>query len=315
MASPEVVDFIRGEKLNRPLFQKLKSTLLSINAVLHDAEGKQIVKCNVKKLLNELKDAVYDAEDLMDEVSTEALRCKLEAEFQTSTTKVRKFFTSLNPFHKRTESKLLEILERVEYLERQKDVLSLREGFGEKCLSKLPATSLVDESNVYGRDDDKETIKKLLDTDDSRSDGIGVVAIVGMAGIGKTTLTQIIYNDNKMKEVFKFDLKVWVCVSENFVFRVTKAILEAITCLSCDVGELNLLQVKLTDCLMDKKFLLVLDDVWNENYVHWEALKKPLTHGAQGSKVIVTTRNESVACTVPSYYLKQLVLIFQACIW
>ncbi|KAE8682945.1 Gibberellin-regulated family protein [Hibiscus syriacus] len=310
MASPEVIDFIRGERLNRPLFQKLESTLLSISAVLDDAEGKQIVNHNVKKWLNELKDAVYDAEDLMDEVSTEALRCKLEAESQTSTTKVRKFFSSLNPFHKRTESKLLEILERIEYLERQKDVLSLREGFGEKCLRKLPATSLVDESNVYGRDDDKEAIMKLLHTDDSSTDGIGVVAIVGMAGIGKTTLTQIVYNDNKMKEVFKFDLKVWVCVSENFdVFRVTKAILEAITGLSCDVGELNLLQVKLTDCLMDKKFLLVLDDVWNENYVHWEALKKPLTHGAQGSKIIVTTRNESVASimrTVPSYHLKQL---------
>ncbi|KAE8705715.1 putative LRR and NB-ARC domains-containing disease resistance protein [Hibiscus syriacus] len=123
MASPEVIDFIRGEKLNRPLFQKLEATLLSINAVLDDAEGKQIMNHNVKKWLNELKDAVYDAEDLLDEVSTEALRWKLEVEHQTSTTKVRRLFTSLNPFHKRTESKLVGILERVEYLERQKDVL------------------------------------------------------------------------------------------------------------------------------------------------------------------------------------------------
>ncbi|KAE8691691.1 Gibberellin-regulated family protein [Hibiscus syriacus] len=253
MASPEVVDFIRGEKLNRPLFQKLEATLLSINAVLDDAESKQIVNHNVKKWLNELKDAVYDAEDLLDEVSTEALRCKLEAEYQTSTTKVR---------------------------------------------------------SVYGRDGDKEAIMKLLQAEDLSSDGIGVVSVVGMGGIGKTTLAQIVYNDNKMEDLFKFDLKIWVCVSDNFdVFRVTKAILEGITCLSCAVGELNLLQLKLAECLMDKKFLLVLDDVWNENYVHWEALKRPLTHGARGSKIIVTTRNESVASimrTVPSYHLQQL---------
>ncbi|XP_017983153.1 PREDICTED: putative disease resistance RPP13-like protein 1 [Theobroma cacao] len=308
MASPDVLDFIRGERLNRQLFQKLEATLLSVNAVLDDAEGKQIVHHNVRKWLNELKDAVYDAEDLLDEVATEAWRCKLEAEFQSSTTKVRKFFSSLNPFNMRIESKLQEILERVEYLERQKDILSLREGFGEKKLRKLQATSLVDESSVYGRDDDKEAIIKLLLSDDSSRDGVGVVSIVGMGGIGKTALAQIVYNDNRVKEFF--DLKMWVCVSEDFdVFRVTKAILVAITSLSCEVGELNLLQVKLTECLMDKKFLLVLDDVWNENYVHWEALKRPLTHGAQGSKIIVTTRNESVASimrTVPTYHLKQL---------
>ncbi|XWS52527.1 hypothetical protein CRYUN_Cryun11dG0078400 [Craigia yunnanensis] len=308
LASSDVIDFIRGERLNRQLFQKLEAALLSVNAVLDDAEGKQIVNPNVKKWLNELKDAAYDAEDLLDEVAYEAWRCKLEAQFQSSSTKVWNFWSSLNPFQKRIESKLQEIIDRVEYLEREKDILSLAEGFGEKYLRKLPATSLVDESSVYGRDDDKKAIMKLLLSDDLSSDGVGVVPIVGMGGIGKTTLAQVVYNDSKVKELF--DLKIWVSVSENFdVFRVTKAILEAISSLSCEVGELNLLQVKLAECLMDKIFLLVLDDVWNENYVHWEALKRPLTHGAQGSKIIVTTRNESVASimrTVPTYHLKQL---------
>ncbi|XVF69633.1 hypothetical protein PTKIN_Ptkin11bG0097300 [Pterospermum kingtungense] len=226
LASPHVIDFIRD-----------------------DAEGKQIANQNVHKWLNELKNAVYDAKVLLDEVSTEAWRCKLEAQLQTSSTKIWDFWPSLKyPFQNRIESKLQEILERVEYLD------------------------------------------PFLE----RGDGIGVVPIVGMGGIGKTSLAQIVYNDNKVKELF--DLKFWVCVSENFdVFRVTKAILEAITSLSCEVRELDLLQVKLTECLMDKKFPLVLDDVWNENYVHWEALKRPLTHGALGSKIIVTTRNQSVA--------------------
>ncbi|OMP07150.1 disease resistance protein [Corchorus olitorius] len=97
MASPEVKIFIKNEGLNPQTFLKLKATLLSVNAVLDDAEGKQISNPNVNKWVNELKDAVYDAEDLLDEVATEALRCKLESEFQTqsSTAKVLPSLNSL----------------------------------------------------------------------------------------------------------------------------------------------------------------------------------------------------------------------------
>ncbi|XWS73549.1 hypothetical protein CRYUN_Cryun02cG0139100 [Craigia yunnanensis] len=87
MVSPDVTDIIREEKFNRQLFQKLEATLLSVNAVIDDAEGTQIVNQNVKKWLNELKYAVYDAQDLLEEVATEAWQCKLAAEFETNTTK------------------------------------------------------------------------------------------------------------------------------------------------------------------------------------------------------------------------------------
>ncbi|GLT60931.1 hypothetical protein SLA2020_336710 [Shorea laevis] len=129
-----------------------------------------------------------------------------------------------------------------------------------------------------------------------------------MGGIGKTTLAQLVYKDKRVKE--HFDLQAWVCVSDEFdVFRVTKTVLEAVTSSSCDMKDLNLLQVTLYEKLMGKKFLLVLDDVWNENYVHWEMLSNPFKSGVLGSMIIVTTRNDGVASimrTVPTHRLKTL---------
>jgi homoserine dehydrogenase len=154
----------------------------------------------------------------------------------------------------------------------------------------------------------KKIISLLVSDDATSHENLCVIPIVGMGEIGKTTLTQVVYNDNRMKE--HFDFEAWVCVSDEFdVYRVTKTILEAVTSLTCDMSDLNLLQDTLQDKLMAKKFLIVLDDVWNENYVECEVLSSPFKSGAQGSTIIVTTHNESIASimrTVPTHHLKKL---------
>ncbi|KAL5540437.1 hypothetical protein UlMin_044953 [Ulmus minor] len=115
-----------------------------------------------------------------------------------------------------------------------------------------------------------------------------------MGGIGKTTLAQVVFNDDEVKE--PFELKAWVCVSEEFdVCKVTKTILEAIDSRPCDLKDLNSLQVQLAKNLRGKKFLIVLDDVWRENYDDWEFMSRPFQNGGQGSKIIVTTRSDKVA--------------------
>ncbi|XP_057498261.1 putative disease resistance RPP13-like protein 1 [Actinidia eriantha] len=129
-----------------------------------------------------------------------------------------------------------------------------------------------------------------------------------MGGVGKTTLAQLVYNDGIVVE--HFGMKAWVCVSEEFdVIRVTKTILEAVTSSNYDTKDLNLLQVKLKENLRGKKFLIVLDDVWNESLGNWDILKAPFTVGACGSRIIATTRNHRVASimqTVPAYHLQKV---------
>jgi hypothetical protein len=94
LASPEVVDYLKGNKPVDRLLQKLKMELISAHAVLNDAEEKQYTNPYVKEWLDELKHAAYDADDILDRIAYEALRCKLEAESQTGTSKVCPFSTS-----------------------------------------------------------------------------------------------------------------------------------------------------------------------------------------------------------------------------
>ena len=85
IVSGEFADLFRSTKLDIALLEKLKITLMSLQAVLHDAEEKQITNPVVKQWLEMLHDAVFEAEDLFDEINTKALQSKVEAEYETRT--------------------------------------------------------------------------------------------------------------------------------------------------------------------------------------------------------------------------------------
>ena len=102
----------------------------------------------------------------------------------------------------------------------------------------------------------------------------------------------------------KLLLRMWVCVS--LEFNVTELVREILKSafdashIKRDISNLSIdqLQTSLRNILKDKKFLLVLDDVWNSDLSKWNELKDFLSVGAAGSKIIVTTRNTSVALIV-----------------
>ncbi|XBI32430.1 hypothetical protein VPH35_055883 [Triticum aestivum] len=124
---------------------------------------------------------------------------------------------------------------------------------------------------------------------------IMVVAIVGVGGIGKTTLAQKVFNDEAVQG--DFSKKIWLSVNQNFseVELLRRAIIE-LRGGSQPVGNAKAtLQRTLKEALIGHKTFLIMDDVWN--YRSWEdVLKTPLVNAAApGSYVLITTRDEGVA--------------------
>ncbi|MED6149552.1 hypothetical protein PIB30_063634 [Stylosanthes scabra] len=266
------------------LLRNLKRSLQVVRPVLDDAEQKQIKgDQEVKKWLVDLQDALYMTDDLLDELSTKAATA---TPTQTDPGNYSSWCSSVVDSILGDSDVMINsmqyIVDKLESIVEEKNGLGLKEKpvKGLEDMSWRIQSSLVGSSDIIGRDNDKEAIIELL-LDETCDAKISVIPIVGMGGVGKTTLAQLVYNDAKVEG--KFDIRAWVCVSEQF-----------------DIVK-----------LMEKKFLIVLDDMWidNSNSRQWKTLQKPFQYGKKGSKVLITTRNDTAADvvrTMKAYHLSLL---------
>ncbi|XP_043714810.1 putative disease resistance protein RGA1 [Telopea speciosissima] len=297
--------------------RRLSDILITIRDVLEDAEMKQFKDKAIKSWLKKLKDAAYDADDILDECAAKALQLGEEAQLSNSTYNQvsHSFLSWFNfeqlMFRRKIGQRIKDIRERFDDIaeERSKFHLNPRGIALEWTVetSERETTSILTESRVYGRDEDKEEIVKVL-VDNINNPNLLVYPIIGMGGLGKTTLAQLIYNDERVKN--HFDARIWVCVSDDFdVKKLTKAIIESMSGTACDLTDLDPMQSRLREMLSTMRFLLVLDDVWNEDQDKWDKLKFSLTYGNEGCSILVTTRGKKVASimgTFPTHHLKGL---------
>ncbi|CAL9025752.1 unnamed protein product, partial [Prunus brigantina] len=311
--------------------KKLQRTMSIIKDVLLDAEQKQAHNQQIRSWLRQLKDAFLDAEDLLDEFECEALRREVVETFHGTTGKVRRFFSRSNPiaFRLRVGNEIKEIRERLDELKSNKAIfdsltsIDYHGGGGDHHERVNVTHSFVRASKVIGRESEKKQIINLLmeQGDDNQSGNgngnVSVIPIVGIGGLGKTTLAKLVYDDERV--VGHFEKRMWVSVSVDFeITRLIKMILSSASDTEMsDKLSVDQLQGRLRHALKDKKFLLVLDDVWNEDRIKWSELRDLLIEGAKsGSKILVTTRNTSVAemmGTIPTNINLQF-LSFEDCL-
>ncbi|KAF5450389.1 hypothetical protein F2P56_030747 [Juglans regia] len=150
---------------------------------------------------------------------------------------------------------------------------------------------------VVGREKEKEEIVKLLvpaTGETSAGENFVVIPIEAMGGLGKTTLAQLVYVDDRISKYFT--IKTWVSVSGSL--DVSGILKEIVLSQSNghDIGfSLAQLQLQVADILADKTFLLVLDDIWIVEDTEWQKLENVLSRGGKGSRVLVTSRLSTVS--------------------
>ncbi|KAM4113680.1 hypothetical protein ACJW30_04G014300 [Castanea mollissima] len=294
----------------------LRESLNMIRAVLNDAERRQVRDESLKLWLQKLEDVAYEVDDVLDEFAYENLRQKIEVGNQRQR-KVHDVCSTSNPglFSLSMANKIKAIHESLVKV----DDLANKYGFAKLLLVESVDTnnemipnretnSFLNHSDVIGRQNDVSKIVNLLTI--ATKHQLSVLPIVGMAGLGKTIFAKLVYNHELVKK--HFDQTIWVCVSDDFnEKRILREILESLTNNSSQLQSQNAILQNLQKELQGKRYLLILDDVWNEEHMIWDKLSGCLLgiNSNIGNYIIVTTCSDNVAKimgTIPSYHLEKL---------
>ncbi|KAK1293536.1 putative disease resistance protein RGA4 [Acorus calamus] len=302
-------------------FNELTKNLGTIKEVLQDTENKELPDRTVQRWLDELRDVMYDAEDIIDDCSFDIHvnnNNNSSSSLMTSrgTVSRRHSFSSLSRlcsilktmavFYKKgkgvvnrhdIEKRIQEINGRLEQIQKKRQLIQFVPTFPTEERSSVstfwkfqPPETMMSydiDSNIIGIDGDTERLVQLL-TGPTNGGGGGVFAIVGMAGIGKTTLAKKVFNNDRIKS--HFEGKIWVCVSKDYEEAdVLKRIIRSAGEVWGEAQTKRELYSIVNEAFEGRRILLVLDELWDGG------LKSVISVFTADTRVLITTRNEEIA--------------------
>ncbi|XP_012843384.1 PREDICTED: putative disease resistance protein RGA3 [Erythranthe guttata] len=288
--------------------KRLKSSISMIQSFLNDAEKKQITDETVERWLRKLEGVAFDADNVFDELHYQHLSKEIQKHDKMKKKNKCHFliFPQCIPNTRRLKMarKINDIIQNFEEINKEATDYDLQKAVV-GAYAPLTGSSVGLETDSFsidpiflGRENDVSEIVKMMTTLPN-DQVLSILPICGMGGLGKTTVAQNVFDHEAIK--IHFAKCFWVHVSQNFDGKILfNKILILLTGTNAGLGDKQPVLEKLQKELGAQRFLLVLDDVWNENPEIWDDFSNSLRKisSATGNGVVVTTRSENVASLV-----------------
>ncbi|XP_072963355.1 putative disease resistance protein RGA4 [Typha angustifolia] len=296
--------------------KRLQRRMERIKGVLQYAEKRRIQEPAINTWLNELKDVMYDADDIIDLCRYEAANLLMDQPSSSSSNPpvcckfplLSSCFTGMRVRHE-IGGRIKSLNNRLEEIHKDKVMFSLKDaGSNDPHVTTAASarmTSPLLDADVVG-DEIKAAAAELVEMIVSSKEGKEhqVFAIVGMGGIGKTTLAQKVYEDAAKRNYFS--VMVWTCVSQSY--SEIELLKEIIRSSGGDYGRAKSvaeLHQKLRAVVAGKRIFLVLDDVWQSD-VWTNLLRVPLQSEQGSGRILITTRNQNVAKEMGAVHIHEV---------
>ncbi|XP_022738742.1 putative disease resistance protein At1g50180 [Durio zibethinus] len=271
---------------------RLQDELMRMRCFLRDADAKQDDDERVRNWVSDIRNVAYDVEDIIDTFI-------LRIDSVKKKNPMRRYASIFVDWKHRSKiaKELMAIQGRILDISESREkygIKNIGEGIStarERLRKQRRSSPRGEEKDIVGLDEDiAKLVTQLVQTEDQWH----AISIVGMGGIGKTTLAKKVYNHDDIQA--RFPTRAWVYVSQEFSTRdILQAIIKQVATTGRKLESLREeeLEEVLYDHLRKKRYLVVLDDVWSIEA--WNSLSEAFPDRSNGSRVMLTTRNRSIA--------------------